>query len=163
MTGRAKSAGTRGAEDWARKFANAPPPVVKPAPIDIAGMKAGELMLVPSPSAVAAAIDAIPAGTAMDVRSLRRELARAFGAEVTCPITTGFHLRTVAEVACQAHRAGAALDTVTPFWRVLDETTPTAAKLSCGLDFIRAQRQREGLDAVAAKPRRSAGAMTGRR
>ncbi|QCI69035.1 hypothetical protein E8M01_04095 [Phreatobacter stygius] len=127
------------------KFEGAPPPVVKPVPADIAGMKAGEIMLVPSPAIIADFIGKIPAGTSMDVKMLRRQLARQFEAEVTCPITTGFHLRAVAEVAYEAHRAGAAVTAITPFWRVLDETTPTAAKLACGPDFIRAQRQREGL------------------
>lgn len=139
----------KGRRSWADKLAGAPPPMVKPAPIDIAGMKAGELMLVPSPAAVAEAIGRIPAGAAMDVKALRRVLAQAFGAEVTCPITTGFHLRIVAEAAWQAHRDGAALDAITPFWRVLDEATPTAARLACGLDFIREQRRREGLGAAA--------------
>lgn len=130
---------------WAEKVASAPAPGVKPAPIDIAGMKAGEIMLVPSPAVIAAFIGRIPFGSAMDVKTLRRQLAGEFQAEVTCPITTGFHLRAVAEAAYEAWQDGAAVETITPFWRVVDETTPTAAKLACGLEFIRMQRQREGL------------------
>ncbi|WP_204304166.1 hypothetical protein, partial [Stenotrophomonas maltophilia] len=73
----------------------------------------------------------------MDVKTLRRQLAGEFQAEVTCPITAGFHLRAVAEAAYEALRDGAAIDTITPFWRVIDEASPTAAKLACGVAFIR--------------------------
>lgn len=130
---------------WAEKVAAAPPPVVKPVPVNIAGMKIGEIMLVPSPTVIAAFIARIPFGSAIDVKTLRRQLAQEFQAEVTCPITTGFHLRAVAEAAYEAWRDGAAIETVTPFWRVLDETTPTAAKLACGVEFIRDRRRAEGL------------------
>ncbi|MBN8938528.1 MAG: hypothetical protein J0H01_03515 [Rhizobiales bacterium] len=132
-------------KSWAEKVASAPPPVVKPVPVDIAGMKAGETMLVPSPALIAAFITRMPFGSGMDVKALRRQLAREFQAEVTCPITTGFHLRAVAEAAYEALGDGAAIDTITPFWRVVDEASPTAAKLACGIEFIRTQRQREGL------------------
>lgn len=133
------------AKTWAEKLQDPRPHQVKPAPIDIAGMKAGEVMLVPTARMIDAAIRAIPAGTCLDVPALRRALAHRHGAEVTCPITTGFHLRTVAEAAWDAHRDGAATTEITPFWRVLDSGTPTAARLACGIDFIRRQRRAEGL------------------
>lgn len=141
---------------WTAKLERGRPHQVKPAPIDIAGMKAGEIMLVPSPRIVADFIAAIPWGTAMDVPTLRRRLAAAHGAAVTCPITMGFHLRTVAEAALEARALGA--DAVTPFWRVLDEGSPIAARLSCGLAFISQERAREGIvqpSAEARRPRKS--------
>ena len=55
----------------------------------------------------------------MDLKTLRRQLAEKYKAEVTCPITMGFHLRTVAEAAFETHNAGARLSEVTPVWRVL--------------------------------------------
>ncbi|MGL4966472.1 MAG: hypothetical protein ACRC67_34940 [Inquilinus sp.] len=133
------------AKSWTEKLNDPRPHQVKPAPIDIAGMKAGEIMLVPTPRLIDAFIRAIPKGGGMDVRALRRELARRHGAEVTCPITTGFHLRVVAEAAWEAHRRGAAVDEITPFWRVLDSRAPTTAKLSFGDAFLREQRRLEGL------------------
>lgn len=81
----------------------------------------------------------------MDVPTLRRKLARKFKAEVTCPITLGFHLRTVAEAAWEAHQQGAKPADITPVWRVLDAAAPTLKKLSGGADFILDQRRREGL------------------
>jgi hypothetical protein len=135
----------RAKKSWAEKMKSAKPHEVKPAPIDIAGMKAGQIMLVPTPKIVDDFIRKIPKGTSMDVRTLRTKLARKHRAEVTCPITTGFHLRTVAEAACEAHERGAKLRDITPFWRVLDEYALTSKRLSCGMTFIRKQRAREGI------------------
>lgn len=130
---------------WADKLADPRPDVVKPAPIDIAGMKAGQVMLVPTARLIDATIRAIPRGQSMDVRALRAALARAHGAEVTCPITTGFHMRTVAEAAWASLASGTPLAKITPVWRVLDDASPTLPKLSFDLEFIRAQRALEGL------------------
>lgn len=132
-------------KSWTEKFQSSRAHEVKPAPMDIAGMKRGEIMLIPSPSIVDAFIRKIPAGKSMDVKTMRRKLARKYKAEVTCPITTGFHLRTVAEAALEAHKQGAALEDITPFWRVLDAEAPTTAKLSCGAAFVTKLRRKEGL------------------
>jgi hypothetical protein len=132
-------------KSWTERLNSSKPHEVKPAPMDIAGMKAGEIMLVPSAAIVADFIRAIPTGTSMDVKTLRRKLARKYKAEVTCPITTGFHLRTVAEAALEEHAQGAGLGDIIPFWRVLDEHAPTTRRLSCGVGFVLKQRRREGL------------------
>ena len=81
----------------------------------------------------------------MDVKTLRLRLARRYKAEVTCPITTGFHLRAVAEVALEKLKGGAKVSEITPFWRVLDEAAPTTARLSCGVAFVKKQRKAEGI------------------
>ena len=130
---------------WTEKFETSKPHEVKPVPINIAGMKKGETMLVPSPRIVADFIAKIPAGHSMDVKTLREKLARKYKAQVTCPITTGFHLRTVAEAALEARARGAGITEITPFWRVLDAHAPTTAKLSCGAAAVMKLRQQEGL------------------
>jgi hypothetical protein len=146
LTRKAAASPAAGAKkSWTERFAAARPHQVKPAPIDFAGMRKGEIMLVPSPRIVADFIAAIPSGTSMDVKALRERLARRYGAQVACPITTGFHLRTVAEAALEARRRGAAVTEITPFWRVLDAHTPTTAKLSCGAAFVMKRRRAEGL------------------
>lgn len=71
-------------------------------------------------------------------------MARMHGAEVAC-ITTGFHLRTVAEAAYETYVQTGDADAITPFWRVQNTRTPTTSKLSFGSAFVREQRQREGL------------------
>src|ERR1041385_872378 len=104
----------RPGKSWTDKLHDATPHAVKPAPIDIAGMRAGQMMLVPTPQIVDAYIRTIPPGTDLDLKTVRARLAAQFGAEVTCPITTGFHLRTVAEAAMEARRNGASLADIAP-------------------------------------------------
>ncbi len=136
-------------KSWTDRLNDPRPHEVKPAPINIAGMKAGEIMLVPTARIVDAFIRAIPAGQSIDVKTLRQRLARKYKAEVTCPITTGYHLRTVAEAAWEAHQGGAKLSEITPFWRVLNEATPTTSRLACGSDFVIHQRRKEKIAAPA--------------
>jgi hypothetical protein len=130
---------------WTEKLNSPKRHEVKPAPINIAGMKAGQIMLVPTAKIVDDFIRTIPKGVSMDVKTLRAKLARKYKAVVTCPITTGYHLKTVAEAAFEAHQQGAKLREITPIWRVLDQSTPTTKRLSYDPAFIMDQRAREGL------------------
>ena len=91
---------------WNEKLASAKPHEVKPAPIDIAGMKAGEIMLVPSPQVIDAFIRTIPRGTSLGIPELRKRLAAQHQAAVTCPITFGILLRMVAEAAYESVQQG---------------------------------------------------------
>lgn len=137
-----------GKKTWTQRLQDGPVHEVKPAPIGIAGMKAGQLMLVPTARLVDAFIRAIPVGRSLSARELRQALAEAHGAEVTCPITTGFHLRTVAEAAWEALASGTPIERITPVWRALPEGSPTLARLSFDMRFILNQRALEGLDAT---------------
>jgi hypothetical protein len=117
----------------------------KPSPRSFSDVIEGQRMLVPTARQVDAFIRSIPEGVEMDVRALRTALAIEHGAEVTCPVTIGYHLRTVAEAAHEQLDRGAGLAGITPFWRVLDAKTPTTGRLSFGADFVARQRRREGL------------------
>ena len=64
----------------------------------------------------------------MTTIEMRKALAGNHDADVTCPITTGFHLRTVAEAAFEDHEEGLPLEAITPVWRVLDKKAPTMKK-----------------------------------
>jgi len=132
------------AKSWTERL-NAPAePVVKPAPISIAGMHAGQIMLVPTARMIADFMSAIPPGQTVDTKAMRRELAERHHAEVTCPIYTGYHLRTVAEAALEAYAAGVPADAITPFWRVLDPQSPTTGRLPNGPAFVATRRAAEG-------------------
>jgi crotonobetainyl-CoA:carnitine CoA-transferase CaiB-like acyl-CoA transferase len=134
-------------KSWSERLNDPRPHQVKPVPADIAGMKKGEVMLIPTAKIVDSFIRTIGKGRSMDVPTLRATLARRYKAQVTCPITTGFRLRTVAEAAWEAHQNGTPLSRITPFWRVLDEKAPTTAKLSFGAAVVKARRAAEGLPA----------------
>jgi hypothetical protein len=138
---------------WIERLHDGKAHTVKPAPIDIAGMKAGQIMLVPTALMVDAFIRTLPKGHSLSARQLREAMAAAHGAEVTCPITTGFHLRTVAEAAWEALADGAPIRSLTPVWRVLPPDSLTLKKLSFDTAFIRRQREVEGLDAEHATSR----------
>lgn len=132
-------------KSWTERY-NAPARVeIKPAPVSIAGMKAGEIMLVPTPQLVDDFMRSIPRGSHVDVKGMRKALAERYEAQVTCPIYTGYHLRTVAEAAYESLQRGVPADAVTPFWRVLDKTTPTTKRLSFGAAFVHDRRREEGL------------------
>lgn len=133
---------------WTEKLHDGAPFEVKPVPVNIAGMKTGQIMLIPTPKIVDDFIRRIPKGICMQVKTMRQQLAAQYQAEVTCPIVTGFHLRTVAEAAFEALTQGTPLNEITPFWRVLDAQSPTIKKLSFDTDFIFRQREIEGLAAT---------------
>jgi hypothetical protein len=136
---------------WGQRLRDGKAHEVKPAPINIAGMKAGQIMLVPTALMVDNFIRTLPKGRSLNARQLRDAMAAAHGAEVTCPITTGFHLRTVAEAAWEALAAGTPTHRVTPVWRVLPPDSLTLKKLSFDSAFIRRQREIEGLDVAPAE------------
>ncbi|MER9892214.1 hypothetical protein NKJ40_08910 [Mesorhizobium sp. M0119] len=119
---------------------------IKPSPRTIGDVVEGQPMLVPTARQVHAFIRSILEGMDMDIRALRTALAIEHGAEVACPVTIGYHLRTVAEAANEDLERGVALSDIAPFWRVLDASTPTTRKLSFGAAFVAAQRKREGLE-----------------
>jgi hypothetical protein len=138
---------------WTQRLHDDKAHEVKPAPISIAGMKAGQLMLVPTARMVDEFIQSIPSGCGMNAKELRQALAAAHSAEVTCPITTGFHLRTVAEAVWEALSNGVPIERLTPVWRVLPGDSATLKKLSFDTRFVRRQRMLEGLDAEPAPAR----------
>ncbi|MEO5757854.1 MAG: hypothetical protein ABIQ51_13470 [Mesorhizobium sp.] len=119
---------------------------IRPTPRTMSDVVEGQPMLVPTARQVDDFIRSIPEGVDMDIRALRTALAIEHGVEVTCPVTIGYHLRTVAEAANEDLERGMALSDVAPFWRVLDAKTPTTKNLSFGTAFVAAQRKREGLD-----------------
>lgn len=133
-------------KSWIEKFESCKQHQVKTLDKNIAGMKAGQVMLIPSAQIVDLMINAIPKGKGMDVIELREKLAKKYKAEVTCPISTGFIMRMVAEAAFEKLNAGGSLKSMTPIWRVLDKDSKTLPKLSFDTDFIFQQRQLEKLD-----------------
>lgn len=73
-------------------------------------------MLIPTPVQVREAIRAIPAGQAVSLRVLGKDLARANKADITCPMCMGIFWRLTAEAAEEELAEGAT--EVAPWWRV---------------------------------------------
>ncbi len=117
----------------------------KPSPRTFSDVIEGQRMLVPTARRVDDFIRSIPKGVEMDVRALRTALAIERGAEVTCLVTIGYHLRTVADAAHEQLERGVALADITPFRRVVNAKTPTTNRLACGPGFVAEKRRGEGL------------------
>jgi hypothetical protein len=132
--------------DWTQKLHANPEPQVRPMPKDRIGLRKGELCLLPSARLVDDFIRAIPKGKTVSLLDMRATLARRHKAAGTCPVYLGYHLRTVAEAACEARDRGMSMGKITPVWRVLDVSAPTLKKLSAkNAAWIVGQRGREGL------------------
>jgi hypothetical protein len=112
---------------------------------DFADMPAGSKMLVATPVIVEEYVRNIPKGNSTTLQQMRKDLAAEYHADYTCPITAGIFLRIVAEAAFEQLEEGKALKNIAPFWRIIDEKSPTAKKLSFGTELLKKERKREGL------------------
>ena len=132
--------------DWTTKLNANPEQEVRPMPKARIGLQKGDLCLLPSARLVDDFIRAIPKRKAVSLLDMRARLARRQKADGTCPVYLGYHLRTVAEAACEARDRGAPLRSITPVWRVLDANALTLKKLSPrNAAWINERRAQEGL------------------
>ncbi len=135
------------AKSWEEKFNSDKPHQIKQIDKDFADIPAGAQMLIATPKIIADHLSQIPEGYSTDVKKIRTDLANEYGAEYTCPVTTGIFLRTVAEFGHEQIKGGRPLNEVPPFWRAIDRKSNTIKKLSFDREFIINQRQAEGLPA----------------
>src|SRR6185436_15767982 len=75
------------------------------------------LMLIPTPLLVAGVLRTIKRGRTTTPSRIRARLARAHGAAVTCPLTTGIFLSIIAGAAEEQLQSGKR--PVAPYWRVV--------------------------------------------
>lgn len=118
---------------------------IKHLPQAFADIPADSTMLVPTPLMIDEYINNIPFGDHVDFSEMRDDLASDYEAEYTDPVTCRIYLRIVAEAAYEAFEFGEDIESITPFWRVVDVNMPLSRNLSCGLGFIQTRRQDEGL------------------
>ncbi|MCH7400948.1 hypothetical protein ACFOUP_02420 [Belliella kenyensis] len=128
---------------WIEKFHVSKEPTVKRLEKAFADMPEQSLMLIATPSLIADYLRQVPIGKAVDIKTLRKDLALEYGADHTCPVTTGIFLRIVAEAANEALQAGGTVESITPFWRAIVPDSPAAKKLSFGQEFLLQMRQKE--------------------
>lgn len=126
---------------WIEKLAAKKEAQWKVLDVDFADMKAGGKMFIATPQLIDAYIRQIGFGKKIDPKTMRKDLALEHGADYTCPVTTGIFLRIVAEASYEQLQNGTGIDDVTPFWRVIEPTSPLAKKLSFGIDFLKKQQE----------------------
>lgn len=122
---------------WEEKLNTAKAHYVKRLNKNIAGMKAGQMMLIPSALLIDGFIKAIPYGKIHSTIALRQQLAQQHNADITCPIATGFAMRIVAEAAFEKFNAGSSLSKITPIWRAIDKDSKTLKKCHSIANFLR--------------------------
>lgn len=119
--------------------------IVKKVEKDFADIPAGAKMLISTPKIIDDYVRQIPKGKSGSLATMRKDLAIEYGAEYTCPVTSGIFLRIVSEAAHEQIEKGTPLNKVAPFWRVIDEKSALNKKLSFGQNFVKQQRKKEGL------------------
>ena len=133
-------------KSWAEKLHGKKVIQIKKVDVDFADITAGSTMLIATPEAVDEYVKKIPKGKNVSIKTLRKDLALTYGADVTCPLTAGIFLRIVAEVAYEEYQKTNSIKNISPFWRAIDPKSKLASKLSFGKDFLIAQRIKEGIE-----------------
>lgn len=110
------------------------------------GHEVGYKMLSPTPGVILHYINQHNAGIRLEVITMRDEPALTCDPDFTCPLTSGIFLRIVAEMNYEKYAQGAPLETICPFWRIINPTSKLGGKLSFGTEFIREMRQKEKID-----------------
>jgi hypothetical protein len=136
VSSKPQPAQSRRPTDWRKRFDKVKAPHNVMLSTDFAGIGSGTLMHIASPGAIANYCQRVPAGETRTIERMRHELARAAGAQATCPVTTAIYLRIVAEAALMDMAEGKAVAEVVPFWRVVAPDSKVAGRLSCERDFI---------------------------
>ena len=101
-----------------------------------ADLEAGTTVLIPSPRDIGALIEELDNGETMTLTELRGRLAERHGADGSCPVMTGMHLRIVADLGIEALDAGTPAEEVLPFWEVIEPTSALAKRLPGGPERI---------------------------
>jgi hypothetical protein len=109
-------------------------------------------MVIAHPLDVNALIRRVRKGSVVTQTLLRERLARKYGADHTCPLTTGIFVRIVSEVAEEDRRAGK--KSITPYWRVLRDDGSLNEKFPGGPAAQARRLRAEGLAVAPAKGRK---------
>lgn len=131
---------------WAEKMKPGMQHEVKVNEKGFADIPPGSTMLIATPDIVDEYVKTIPEGKHVSIKQMREDLAAEYNAEYTCPVTSGIFLRIAAENAYEQIQLGKKEEEVMPFWRMIDEKSPSAKKLTYGVDYLMKMRMKEGLD-----------------
>lgn len=110
---------------------------------DFAGIKAGQMMFVATPKIVDTYIKKIPYGETRSIPALRRELARRYKCDASCPVSTSIFIRLSAQVALEDIENGTPETDVSPFWRVLTSKDKITKKLNVDPAWVDQKREIE--------------------
>ena len=115
---------------------------------DFAGLTAGSSMFVATPKIIDDYVNQLPVGQFISMPELRADLAIEHDCDATCPLTTAIFLRLVAEAALEQLDAGAEIEDITPFWRVVAPGDQVSSRLPVNRQWLERRRSEELLLSV---------------
>jgi alkylated DNA nucleotide flippase Atl1 len=92
----------------------------------------GATMVISTPQEIESYVAQIPKGKLATLETLRHAIADHHGTTITCPVTTGLFLNTVARAAEEQAMMGA--KRITPWWRVIRTDGSLIEKFPGGLE-----------------------------
>ena len=129
------------AKSWREKFFSKKNFEIKTIQKNFWGHVAGSKMLIPTPLIIQEYINHIESGKISEVETMRNDLAIEYGADFTCPMTTGIFLRIVAEYNYEnLSKKGTK---ISPFWRIIDPNSRLSDRLSFNKKIIINKRNEE--------------------
>ena len=90
----------------------------------------------------------IPYGAFVDPGEMRALLAEQYHSDKTCPVTTGIFSRIILEAFFEEYQSGYDLESITPFWRIVNPHSKLDGKLTCDLDFIAKRQTYEKIELI---------------
>ncbi|XDD42477.1 hypothetical protein AB3N58_14445 [Leptospira sp. WS60.C2] len=130
---------------WNEKLTKKADPKVKHIEKKFSDINADSDMLIATPKIFEDYLKKIPKGQFVEIKKIRKDLAKRFKADATCPVTTGLFIRIVAESAYENFQNGVKISELTPFWRVIAPNSSLAKKLSFGTEFLEKMQKKEGI------------------
>jgi alkylated DNA nucleotide flippase Atl1 len=102
----------------------------------------GATMVISTPQEIESFVAQIPKGKLATLETIRHVIANRHGTTITCPVTTGLFLNTVARAAEEQAMMGA--KNVTPWWRVIRKDGSLNEKFPGGLESQEKRLAAEG-------------------
>ena len=131
---------------WTEKFNRQYKEKIKKLTINFADIKKGETMLVSSPVSIAKYIKKITKGKKKTVNEMREALAKKAKANKTCPVSTGIFLRIAVEASLEEQSKKKLKKPKLPFWRIIDEKSTIAKKLTISKKLLKAYKSQESIN-----------------
>ena len=133
------------AKSWSEKLQGGKPAHVSAMAKPLWGLDKGDKLFIATPVMVRDYMQKIRKGSSRTIVQMRDEFAKAHKAHGTCPLTSSIFARIAAEAALEEMEDGKPVAKITPFWRLVDDKSPIAKKLSCGAEFVAKMRRAEGI------------------
>jgi hypothetical protein len=129
-------------QSWLEKMEKPQEPRVVETPPKMQRQFGAGRMLIATPALVDALMRKPSSGQLVTVNQIRQRLAEDFGADSTCPLTTGIFIRIAAEAAEEYRHLGR--EDTTPYWRTLKSDGSLSEKLPGGAAAQAQRLQDEG-------------------